>query len=58
MNERRRRLFLLAMAGTAAGLGAGRVNARPVEAKRRAAEPRGYRLTAHVQRFYKSAGTL
>jgi hypothetical protein len=64
VNERRRRFLLLSVAGSAviaaggAALADRRENERSPSAESQAGPPRGYRLTSHVQRFYRSAGRL
>jgi len=64
VNERRRRFLLLSVAGSAVMAATGTVLAdrrekeNPPSAESKASRPHGYRLTAHVQRFYRSAGRL
>jgi hypothetical protein len=62
MDSRRRRFLLLTLAGGAAAAASAAVLAAPAArrepAEGRTAESRGYQLTAHVQRFYRSAGRL
>jgi hypothetical protein len=64
VNERRRKFLLLSVAGSAVIAAGGAARADPREnehspsAESQAGPPRGYRLTAHVQRFYRSAGRL
>jgi hypothetical protein len=57
----RRKFLLLSIASSATALAAGRVSAQPAlpsAAKPLPSPSQGYQLTAHVRRFYRSAGSL
>jgi len=58
VNPQRRRLFLLPVLAGAAALVAKPAAAVPAPAASGPARSSGYRLTPHIERFYRSAGSL
>jgi hypothetical protein len=58
VNPQRRRLFFLPVLAGAATLVAKPAAAQPAPAAGSATRSSGYRLTPHVERFYRSAGRL
>jgi hypothetical protein len=58
VNPQRRRLFFLPVLAGAAGLIAKPVLAQPGTARSTRVSDSGYRITPHIERFYRSAGKL
>jgi hypothetical protein len=58
VNPQRRRLFFLPVLAGAAALVAKPAAAQRAVATSHSASSSGYRLTPHIERFYRSAGKL